>query len=354
MKFSFNIFKGRTDLVGVAIGDAHVRAVQLARASSGCKVTGYAEAVLPKTIFDISGGVDSEGLSKVFEKLFVKPSEGVFTTRDVAINLPESRCFVRLIHVTPMSDAELDEAVIFEAESYIPVPIDQVYLDWQRVEEVNGRLAILLMASPKVFVDKVLEAVSKAGLVCRVVEVESQGIARAIMPVGDKTSALIVDIKAVGTDLVMVEHESIQFTSTILIAGNNFTQAISQGLDVSEKRAEEIKIEAGFGNTEEYPNLKTLLMPVMNSWLLELNKVLLFHDQHSTDKIDRIILVGGAASTKNLVDHVKSSITDRPDLKIVLGDPTVNMKIELPKALEGEKLLSWVAAVGLAMKGMEE
>lgn len=354
MKFSFNIFKGRTDLVGLAIGDAHVRAMQLVRDTSGVQVKGYAEASLPKTIFDISGGVDAEGLSRVFEKLFSKPSDGEFTTRDVAVNLPESKCFVRLIHVSPMSDAELDEAVIFEAESYIPVPIDQVYIDWQRVEEVNGRLAILLMASPKVFVDKVLAAVSGAGLVCRVVEVESQGVARAIMPIGDKTSALIVDIKALGTDLIMVERESIQFTSTILIAGSNFTQAIAKGLDVAEARAEEIKIQAGFGNTEEYPNLKTLLLPVMNSWLAELNKVLLFHDQHSTDKIDRIVLVGGAAGTKNLVDYLKSSITDRPDLKIELGDPTVNIKLTLPKTLSGDRVLAWVAAVGLAMKGLEE
>ncbi len=354
MKFSFNMFKGRTDLVGVAIGDAHVRAVQLVRNRDGAKVKGYAETVLPKTTFDASGGVDAEGLSKVFEKLFIKPAEGAFTTRDVAINLPESRCFVRLIHVSPMSDAELDEAVIFEAESYIPVPIDQVYLDWQRVEEVNGRLAILLLASPKVFVDKILEALALAGLVCRAVEVESQGIARAIMPVGDKTSALIVDMKAVGTDLVMVEKESIQFTSTILIAGTNFTEAIAKGLDVPEARAEEIKIQAGFGNIEEYPNLKTLLMPVMNAWFAELNKVLLFHDQHSTDKIDRIVLVGGSASTKNLVEFLRTSITDRPDLKIELGDPTVNIKLEVPKTLAGGGLLAWVAAVGLAMKGLEE
>lgn len=352
MKFSFNLFKERKDLVGIALGDAHVRAMQLAGSLQAATVKGFAEATLPKTVFDSTGGVDVSTLAGVFERLFSKPTEGAFTTRDVTVNLPESRCFVRLIHVAPMSDAELDEAAIFEAESYIPVPIDQVYLDWQRVEEVNGRLALLLVASPKVFVDKVLEAVEVAGLVCRAVEVESQGVTRAIMPLGDKSSVLIADMKAMGTDLIMVEHESMQFTSTIMIAGANVTDAIAKGLEVPVARAEEIKLAVGFGSTEEYPNLKTLLNPVMSNWVAELSKVLLFHDQHSSEKIDRIVLVGGSARIKNITEFLKSSLTDRPDLKIELGDPTVNIKLELPPSLAGDKVLPWVAAIGMAMEGM--
>jgi type IV pilus assembly protein PilM len=351
MKFNFNPYKEKTEVVGVAIGDVHVRALQLAGSVEHASVVAFAESVMPKSTFEADGQVDAEGLAHVLENLFLKPSVGKFTTRDVVVNLPEARCFVRVIHVSSMSDSEIDAAVPFEAESYIPIPIEQVYLDWQRIGEVDGRVALLLVASPKQFVDQVLSAVSQAGLVCTALEVESLGLARALIPPGEQSATLIVDMKAAASNLVMVEKDSILFTSTVQIAGNSITDAIAHGLELPTQRAEEVKAEAGFGNTEEYPNLKTLLVPVANSLIAEIKQVMAFHDQHSTVAIGKIILVGGTAKLKHLAEFIKESLVDRPGLEVLQGDPTVNIHVTLPAELMGEAILPYVAVVGLAMRG---
>lgn len=352
MKFHF--FHQHTNLVGLAIGDTHIRALQLKGALASAQLEGFGEVELPKGTFNSEGKVDADGLARALENLLAKPQKGRFTSKDVAVNLPEAKCFVRVIHVSEMSDAEIDAAVPFEAESYIPVPIDQVYLDWQRLGAVDGRVELLLVASPKDFVDAVLSGVQQAGLTPVSLEVQSLCLARALVAPGTAESMLIVDMKGSGTDLVMVERGHIQFSSTIPIAGASITDAVAKGLDVPPKRAEEIKAIAGFGNTEEYPNLKTLLLPVMNSLVAEIKQVMTFHAQHSSERITKVLLVGGSARLKGLTEFLTESLGEKEGLVVQLAGPTVNVHVALPEELDGDKILPYAAAVGLAMKGLTE
>lgn len=347
-----HIFQTDPHPVGIAIGDAHIRAVQLAGTGAAASVVASGQVDLPKTTFDAEGKADIEGLARLFENVIAAPAYGKFTTRDVVVNLPEGRSFVRLIHVAALSDAELEASVPFEAENYIPVPVDQVYLDWQRVSERDGRVALLLVAAPKSYVDPILHALSQANLTPVAIEVESQGLERALIAPGLKQSVLLADMKGAATDLVMVEDGGIQFTSTLLVSGSQMSEAIMQGLQVTAKEAEDIKLHVGFANTEQYPNLKTVLLPVLESLVKEIKKVLVFHDQHSTQKVNRLLLVGGSAGLAGLPEYLHEALAEYPDLEVAVGDPTVNIHVTLPSHMTGLAGLPYVTALGLAMRRM--
>jgi type IV pilus assembly protein PilM len=253
-----------------------------------------------------------------------------------------------------MPDAEIESAVPFEAESYIPIPIEQVYLDWMKIGEKDGKTALLLVASPKAFVDQVLEGLDGAGLRPTALEVESLAIARSLIPFGSPDNILIADMRTSKTDLIIVEKGVVQFTSTIPVAGVSITDSIAKGLEVPTKRAEEIKTEAGFGNTEDYPNLKTLVMPVLNTFLTEIKQVLAFHDQHSAVRVGKIVLAGGAAKLKHLDEFFKSGLeSEYPELLVEVGDPTVNLHLQFPEKLSGIEVITYTTAIGLAMKGLK-
>ncbi len=352
MKLIPQLFSHEERPIGVALGDAHIRAVQLGGTATAATVIGFGQVDLPKTIFDAEGRADVEGLARLFENLLLRPSFGKFSTRDVSINLPEGRCFVRLIHIALMSDDEIAAAVPFEAESYIPVPIDQVYLDWQKLGESEGKIALLLVASPKSYVDPILQSLHQAGVTPVAVEVESQGLARALVAVGNTDAVLLADMKASATDLVMVQSGGIQFTSTLSVAGSQITEAIATGLQVSQKDAEQIKATVGFANTEQYPNLKTLILPVLESLVSEIKKVMVFHSQHSTAKVNRLLFVGGWAGLAGLPEYVKANLPEYPELEVTVGDPTVNVHVSLPPELSGTKVLPYAAALGLAMRNV--
>lgn len=339
---------------GLAIGETKIRALELSGNLSNAKVESFSQCWTPKGIFSPEGIVDSGSLAKALVPVFEKPMFGRFSDSNVVVNLPESRCFVRVIHVASMSDSEIEASVPFEAESYIPIPIDQVYLDWQKIGEDNGRVALLLVASPKVFVDQLLSSLDGAGLRPLALEVESLAIARAMIPLGSKKNVLIADMRTTRTDLVMVEKGFVQFTSTIPISGSSITGAIAKGLAVDQKRAEEIKADAGFGSTEEYPNLKTLVTPVLESFVAEIKKVIDFHDQHSPEKVGEVLLAGGAARLKHLDEYLQSKLGSVSSaVEIGLGDPTINIKASMPEKLQGVGSLTYAVALGLAMREMK-
>src|SRR6185295_32077 len=97
-------------------------------------------------------------------------------------------------------------AVMFEAEAYIPLPMDQVYFDWQILGQSEDKMEVLIIASPKDYVDKYLAAMEKIGLTICAVEVESQSVVRTLIKPDMKENILIADLDAYKTALIMVER----------------------------------------------------------------------------------------------------------------------------------------------------
>jgi type IV pilus assembly protein PilM len=285
------------------------------------------------------------------KKTLDKPLYGKFTTNQAVLSLPESKSFVRVIQIPIMSESEAEKAVPFEAENFIPMPVDQVYLDWQKLDESGDKMNILLIASPKEFVDKYLNAVDQARITTLALEVESQSCLRAVMPKNSKETALLVNMNASKTNLIMVEKGSLQFTSTVPISGNTFTESIATSLGISSAKAEEIKKKVGISNTPDYPNVKTALLPVLNNLSAEIKNILKFHAEHSTEPAAKIILCGGSAKIKNLTEYLKPQLDEFGNIAVEIGNPGLNLNIDQKSPLYGNELLGFTATMGLAIRG---
>lgn len=288
---------------------------------------------------------------KTFEHLvkesFEKPLYGHIDTNHAVVSLPESKSFVRVIQIPLMSDVEAEAAIPFEAENFIPMPIDQVYLDWQKLSVVGDKLNILIIASPKEFVDRYLEILDKMDLKVIALEVESQSVVRALLPQNNQETLLIADIQSARSNLIMLEEGNLQFTSSVPIAGNAFTESIARSLGVSSAKAEEIKKKAGVANTPDYPNIKINLLPVLNSLIAEIKGILKFHSEHSDKQVTKIVLSGGGAKLKNLPDFISPNFSE---LKVELGNPFLNL-INLKDApFDPYEALSYTTAIGLALR----
>lgn len=206
---------------------------------------------------------DVDGLADLISHSLEKPQHGHFSTNRVVVALPESKSFVRIIPMQAMSEAEIANAILFEAESYIPLPMDQVYFDWQILKRRDDGIDVLVIAAAKTFVDRYITILEKANLKIAGIETESQSVARALVPPKIDEPILIADIDAFKTALVMVQNNSLQFTSSIPIAGNIFTERLAKAASLTLQAAEKLKRDHGFTNTVEYPNLKQHMLPAM-------------------------------------------------------------------------------------------
>lgn len=354
----FNFFSKTLPSLGLDVSDDSLRIVQLEQKPKEFRLKSFSEAALPKGLVINDAINDVKTFEFLFKQALNKPQYGRFDTSYAVASLPESKSFVRVVQIPQMSDSEAENAVPFEAESFIPMPIDQVYLDWQKIGSVAGqspaeagKMNILMIASPKEFVDKYLDILDKVGIRPVALEVESQSCLRAALSPQSRETSLLVDLAGLRSSLVMIEDGNLQFTSTIPIAGNTFTESIARALGVSSSKAEEIKKKVGIANTTEYPNIKTELLPVLNNLSAEIKNILKFHGEHSEKQVERVIISGSSGKIKNLADFLAPQLLDVGVAKVELANPWQSLNIPQVQQLPGLECLSFITAIGLAARG---
>jgi type IV pilus assembly protein PilM len=350
----FNFLTKNISAFGLDVSGNSLKVMEFGKQTKQLKLKGYHEAIFPKGMMANDAISDAKTFQFLIKQALEKPHFGRIDTNYVVASLPESKSFVRVIQIPQMSDSEADNAVPYEAESFIPMPIDQVYLDWEKVGDQSGeKMNILMIASPKEYVDKYLEMLDKAGLSPAAFEVESQSCLRACLPQSSQETSLLVDLGSLRSSLIMVEDGGLQFTSTIPIAGNTFTESIARALGVASAKAEEIKMKVGIANTNEYPNIKTELLPVLNNLSAEIKNILKFHAEHSQKQVSRVLISGGSSQLKNLCDFLASQLAEAGVQKVELANPWQNLNIDNALQLPGTEALGYSTAIGLAARGAE-
>ena len=347
-----NIFKNSVESFGLDISGSSAKIVQLKRAGKTWKLQCFSTIPVPKGVISNDVVLDSDGLSKLIIRGLDSPDFGHVSTPYVHVSLPESKSFVRIIHIPVMSEQAADQAVLFEAESYIPIPIDQVYLDWQPTGRVDeARMEVLIIATPIETVDKFLSTVQKAHLRPTALEVGSQSILRSVIADTSEETTLVVDLGTNRTNLIMVEQGTLQFSSSIPVAGNTFTESIARFLGITNSKAEAIKDDVGIANTTEYPNIKIALLPILNNLGAEIKNVLKFHNEHSKIPATKILLCGGSAKMKHLAEFLMPEFSDIPGLVVEVADPLKvwQGKVDLGK-LNSYNVLDYTTALGLALR----
>jgi len=347
-----NIFQHQKPTFGIHLNGTALKFIQLEKKKEVLSVLGYSNVALPKNLTTNDAILDTDALSKLIQQSLLRPQFGRLTTNRVVISVPESKSFIRVIHIPEMSEAQAENAVMFEAEAYIPLPMDQVYFDWQILGRNDGKMEVLIIASPKDFVDKYITALERIGLVIVAVEVESQSVVRTLIKPESKDNILIADLDAYKTALIMVERGNLQFTSSIPLAGNSFTEHIAQGLSATPTKAETIKKQFGIANTPEYPNLKTYLLPVVNDLAAEIKNILRFHYDHSDQRITTLLLSGGSAKLKHLDELLAPMLSDFPELSVAVADPLANLGPLNNSKLTSYEALSYTTALGLALRNL--
>ena len=349
----FNFFSKHENAFGLDLTGSSFKLFQLKKEGKQVKVLGYSDVSLPKGLIINDAIADAKTFTYLLRQALSRPQYGKLEGTQVIASLPESKSFVRVIQIPLMSEAEIETAVPVEAESFIPLPIDQVYLDWQKLAVKEGKQEILIIASPKEFVDKYLQILEGAGLKVLAFEVESQSCHRSLIGFNAKSTSLILDLDSFRASLIMVEDGNLQFTSSIPIAGSSFTEAIARSLGVSSQKAEIIKRKVGIANTAEYPNIKTALLPVINNLTAEIKNIIKFHTEHSPNKVEKIILAGGSAKLKNLAESL-DQVFKADGISVEIGNPWLNLPEIKSPPFDLYDSLSYTTALGLAMRGIME
>ena len=339
-------------VVGLDIGSSAVKAVELKPAGKGFKVAAFAtEPIPPDSIVDgaiIDGAAVTDAIRRLFENKH-------FKSKEVAASLSGNAVIVKKINLPVMTEAELAESIYWEAEQYIPFDIQDVNLDYQILDaggDGKGTMDVLLVAAKKEKIADYTGVISQAGRNPVVVDVDAFALQNAYeVNYGLDAHAVTVLLNAGASaiNINILSGEQSLFTRDISIGGNAYTEAVQKELNLSFESAEQLKKGLQV-DTASFDDVRPVLHAVTENVILEIQKTFdFFKATASSDRIDRILLSGGASK----VDGFAHALQERFGAPVEAFDPFRKIGFEPDKlGVHGaDSLVPTVAvAVGLALR----
>lgn len=270
------------------------------------------------------------------------------TTKYAVSGLPESKVFSTIIQCPAMSTRELEQAIPIQAAKQIPLPIENLAIDFLPLSEVgNGRIDVLVTAAPKTLVARYMEIFSGAGLELFALETKPIANSRSLVTPSEREPTLIIDIGAEGTGLTLIDEGVIRFTTSIPQGGNISTRTIAQNLQINEEQAEDLKCRFGFLENQQ-TNIKNVMLGCMQEIFNEARGIVKYFQERSgkTKKITKIKLCGGASQTPGIVEAVQENL----GIPTEIGNLLTNLDKRSAKIFGNEAILRYTTAIGLAQR----
>ncbi len=231
---------------------------------------------------------------------------GTLTSKRVAIAVPTARSYTRTFTLPSSAEKSLDEAVILEAEQYIPIPVSTLYIDYQIIERTKKTIVVLMSAVAKVIVDNITKSVEAAGLEPIIIEPSINSVGRVLTATEDGTlPTIIVDIGPASTDIAILDRGAIRVTGGIAIGGNTFTLDIAKKLNVALENAHQLKVLNGLSAGPRQQKLREALNPSLERILAETKKVMRYYEEriNSERKLEQLLVVGGGSNMPGIGEY---------------------------------------------------
>jgi len=335
----------RLPQIGLDIGSASIKLVELVQTKSD-KWKLLAAASCPASGVQIS---ETAHMATIAQTLVKMVKEAGVRSRRVVASLPEEKVSSHLVELPVLPDNEIAQALQWQVEQYIPMPIDQAVWSYQVVkkDEVTGNMEVLLVAASKVLVEAYRQVIESAGLDPVAFETELAATARSVM-LSNYPLMVVVDIGARNTEIGIVRTGTLLFTRTVPTAGEAFTRAIETTLGLETSQAESYKNTYGFSASYLGGKLLTAMKPILGVISSEVRKTIDFYvSKHVGEAIKSVVLSGGIAVLPDIVNQLSSNL----GLEVIVGNPLLRVEVDKSQlvALKGHEPF-YAVAVGLAQR----
>lgn len=343
-------------VLSIDISSAAVKLLELSKVGTRYRVESYAvsplpqDAVIDKNIANVNSIADAV-------KAAVKQSGTKVKQATVAVS--GSAVMTKIITLdAALSDDEMEEQIMLEADQYVPYPLDEINFDFevQGINESNPEMVdVLLAASRRENVDDRVEALLKAGLKTRIVDVEAFAMENAFSLLSeqfadavDGHTFAIADIGATMATLNVLHDRRAVYAREQAFGGKQLTEEIQRRYGLSYEEAGLAKKHGGLPD-----NYTTdVLDPFKRAMVQQIQRLLQFFVASSANRgIDGIILAGGCASIPGIEKLVEKHL----DVPVHIANPFVNMALSnkiKPQMLSNDAPAMMIAC-GLALRSFD-
>lgn len=268
--------------------------------------------------------------------------------------LPESKSY--LFETMAAGGRRSEWRIVAEQhlEELIPLPPAEAMFDIMGVGQgKQGDTHIAGVGFARRIVEDTIAAFDEARIELRSLEAEQFALARALLPTGDTSTTLIIDIGKTTTKLVIVEKRIPFFATTIGIGGHALTLAVQKHFGVTEIEARRVKAERGIVPVPGNEDYLAAMLSTVSAIRDEISRRLdYWHERVITsglhEPVSHAILAGGNASVRGLPEYLEGSLK----IPVTAGDVFTNLAsrdVWVP-SLDYTESLAYATAIGLALR----
>lgn len=346
---------GKATAVGLDIGTSSIKLIELHRRGNSIQLGHFGVKNIPYGSVE-GGAIQSP---QVFgEHIKEAMAEAKIKTKEAIIAVAGQTVIVRHIKFPLMERQELANAIQFEAERYIPFPIDEASMDFEIIgtDAANNEMEVMLVAAQKQLIESHIQALLSAGIQPVAIDVQPFALLRSLGLMTNQSpgTTVILDIGAGTTDLLIYKGGSPRFTRIIPIAGSRITQSIADIYGCSFDQAEQLKIQYGdaLGANQEgdYGRVYKAIQGIISELIIEVRRSIDYYRlQQRSEDINQIIIAGGGAKLPNCEELFSREL----GIRVSKGNPLylLNTGNVTENVLDTAPILA--VSIGLALREVE-
>lgn len=313
--------------IGMDIDRSAIKAVQLSGSPGDYVLEHVGYHRLPEGV--ISGGevADPELLAAEIRSFWESHS---FRGRSVFLGVANEQVVVRFVSFPRMEPSELAGALSFQAQDYIPIPLEEAILDHVVLgpsPENPEEDRVLLVAARREMVLRFSAAVRSGGLRPVGVDVKALCLLRSVLPASffdDEGDVVLLDVGSELSNLLVAGGGRPSLVRFLPVGVEDFVRRVSETADLPADQAEKLVFEPGVGlggasgalpepeeETEELPD-PALIYDVRRG-LEEASRALAEEVQRSAEyhqaqpgarEVSLVVLSGEAGLIPGITDHL--------------------------------------------------
>ena len=345
------LLSSESSYLGIDIGSTSIKVVELKKEGNQNKLVSYGFSEHNQS----KPNDWQKNISQTAELINNICAEAGMSSKSAISALPTFSVFSSVLNLSNIGEKDIPSAVHWEARKVIPLPLEEMILDWKRIEnddidKKKGNIRVLLTGAPRTLVKKYIDIFKAAQISLLSLETETFSLIRSLLG-SDKSTIMLVELGASTTDVTIVDRSIPMLNRSIDIGGINITNAISQKMGIDYAKAEQFKYDLGISAIESADSqaLKIIIeqiTPIVN----EIKYAINLYESKNQKKAEKLVLSGGSALLPSLVNYLSKIL----DTKVIIGDPWA--RITYPADLK--PLLQEIGprmsvAIGLALREME-
>jgi len=341
-----SILSGVSDFFGLDIGDMAIRIVQLHGSTNPKTLVKYAYQPIDPRVVISEAPADEQKLLKAISNLILQAK---MTTSNVAVGISAQKVFTTVVDIDRLPANELAKSIRYQADSLIPTPLAESKIDWALIGDSpanKDKMEILLSSVPNAYVEHRLEMLESIGLNVIAFEPDTMAVARALVAPNSTEGQIILDMGAIGTNIIIYANGSPHLTRNITTGSQAIFRAATENLNIDHDQANQYVMKFGLSEDKLEGQVYRALINIVDMLCGEIEKsIKFFTSRYPAIKLERIVVTGGAATLPEFPLY----IANRFGMNVEIGNSWRNVSFSPSRQNELLALSNqFSTAVGLA------